>query len=140
MESYPVPQLKTLEDVTRYLNTVREYRERDITNDKLYQQALYQLGFKKTTLSLTASAAIGPTDGFVDVATGAGAVTVTLIDSPTDNQFHIISKQDASANNITIDGNGKNINGAATISWNTQYQGRLLFYVGGLGEWRALVL
>ena len=66
--------------------------------------------------------------------------TITLLASPIDGQTHIISKADSSANNVTIDGNGNNINGSSTIAFNTQYTGRILTYLGGAGEWRALTV
>lgn len=140
MESYPVPQFKAIEDVQQWCNIVREFRQRDITMDKTYQAALVQLGYKHPTITTITNLSIGPTNLSVDVDVTAAGRTITLIASPTDGQMHIVTKADASANNVTVSGNGKNINGAGTVAWNTQYQGRLLIYMAGSGEWRALTL
>jgi hypothetical protein len=144
VESYPVPELTGIDDVAalaravqQLQNMVREFRERDIAADDVYQQALYQIGYKKGTATIDDDYLLGATTYAVDVDATAAAVTVTLPPNPTDCETHAIFKNDASANNVEIDGNGKDINGTGSITFNTQYEGRILIYMGGTGEWRA---
>lgn len=125
-------------EVLRQIVAIRS-QDLPILNNIL-SNASYEGGFKRSTLSITSSTAIGAEQYWVDVDTTGGAVTVTLPLTPVDGETHVISKKNAGANAITIDGNGKNVNGAASINFNTQYQGRLLSFVGAASEWRALTL
>ena len=54
----------------------------------------------------------------------AAAVTVTLPAAPTTGQQYIVadSAGTAATHNITVDGNGNNINGAATLTMSTNYE------------------
>lgn len=79
---------------------------------------------KKTTIAKTAAYTVAVGDDVVLVDATAAAVTVTL---PTAASFKDISvtvkKTDASANAVTIDGNGSElIDGAATKALATQYK------------------
>lgn len=56
---------------------------------------------------------------FVDAT--AGALTVYLPDQPVGGRRRTIMKSDASANAVTVDGNGNNINGAGTSALAAQY-------------------
>ncbi|HDR8950741.1 TPA: hypothetical protein QDA82_001017 [Burkholderia vietnamiensis] len=58
------------------------------------------------------------------------AFTVTLEASPITGQVHIVKKVDSSANAITVSGNGKNIDGAASVSLTAQYQSTRVQYNG----------
>lgn len=66
------------------------------------------------------------------------ARTITLIASPTNGQQIIIKDNvgSASTNNITVSGNAKNIDGAASFTMNVNYQSVALMYQGT--EWRVL--
>jgi phage-related tail fiber protein len=66
-----------------------------------------------------------PTDHTIAVTT-SGAFTITLPASPATGQFFVIKDVSGSAgtNNITVSGNGNNIDGAATSTISTNY-GRL---------------
>ena len=68
----------------------------------------------------------------------AATTTVTLQASPTTGRVLIVKdgKGDAGANNITIDGNGKTIDGAGTKVINTNYDVRRLAYNGT--EWNLI--
>lgn len=64
------------------------------------------------------------TDTIVVVNKGTGAATqVNLPASPSTGRVIIVKdgKGDANANNITVSGNGKNIDGSATVTINTAY-------------------
>ena len=59
-----------------------------------------------------------------------GAFTIYLPATPYKNlQFHF-SENAGSATALTVDGNGKNINGAATLTMNGAYRQRVLRYNG----------
>jgi len=72
---------------------------------------------------VTASTTIVDSDALLLVSTGGGAVTVTLPPAGLNlGRRFTVKKMDASANNITLDGNGgETIDGAATLVWNTQW-------------------
>jgi hypothetical protein len=67
----------------------------------------------------------------VNRSTGS-ATTITLPASPTSGEIKIIKdgKGDAATNNITIQGNGKNIDGTATQVINVNYGAFSLAYNG----------
>lgn len=72
--------------------------------------------------SLTASATVQVTDHIILVDATAGDVTLTLPGADKmQNKVVRFVKIDASANAMTIDGDGQNISGAATQSTTTQY-------------------
>jgi len=73
--------------------------------------------------TITASAAISASDYTVLADAAAGAVTVTLpaASTVTGQTFHV-KKIDATANAVTLDGNGaETIDGAATKATTTQW-------------------
>lgn len=141
MDNYPKNLVNDIEGVKRFINTVREYRERDIVElNTLHQVADYDAGTRKVTLSVAVDTPINPTVLSYDVDASGAARTLTLPANPLDGEEHRIYKIDNSANNVVISGNGKNVNGGASVSFNTQYQGRLVTYMGGSGEWRSATL
>jgi len=70
--------------------------------------------------------------------TVAGAITIALPLTPGTSRSIIVKdgKGDAATNNITIDGNGKTIDGAATYVLATDYQALEIIYNGT--EWNAI--
>ncbi|HDR9078199.1 TPA: hypothetical protein QDA98_000749 [Burkholderia vietnamiensis] len=60
----------------------------------------------------------------------AAAFTVLLEASPVTGQIHVVKKIDSSANAITVSGNGKNIDGAPSVSLTAQYQSTRVQYNG----------
>lgn len=72
------------------------------------------------------------TDYYIGVDTAGGAYTITLPLNPVVGQAYDIvdSTGHAGANNITISGNGHNINGAATTTISTNYGALSLVYNG----------
>lgn len=73
------------------------------------------------------------TDCVVVINKGTGAATtVTLPASPSAGRVLVVKdgKGDAASNNITVSGNGKNIDGAASVTIGTNYDVRRLVYNG----------
>jgi len=73
---------------------------------------------------------------FVNTNTGS-AVTVTLPPSPVNGQRHTIRDVTggAAANNISIAGNGKNINGSASATISTNYASLRVEYIQAQNIW-----
>ena len=69
----------------------------------------------------------------------AGAITITLDEVPVDGKFYYIKDiGNASANNVTIDGNGKYIDGAATLSLTTNYADCEVMFCSTNSKWFIL--
>jgi hypothetical protein len=70
----------------------------------------------------------------------AGAVTYSLHPLPYDGQRVAIADATSclAANNLTLDGNGHLIEGAATLVLNTNGDNRQWFYRADLGQWKRL--
>lgn len=84
----------------------------------------------------TAAYTLATTDFVVECDATSAAFTVTLPASPKKGQMYDIVKIDSSANAVTINGNGKLINGASTVSLASQYAVYRLVYNGS--SWRVL--
>ena len=67
------------------------------------------------------------------MTTGTTDKTVTLPASPTKDDIIVVTKMDSDIGHLIVDGNGKNINGSATITIAYQYTSRTLQYTGT--EW-----
>lgn len=89
-----------------------------------------------TVLSLSAAATLSANADVVDVDATSGAVTVTLPATPTTGDQYTVRKLDASGNAVTIAGNGKNLNGAASRSLSSQYDAETIVYNGT--EWAVV--
>lgn len=73
------------------------------------------------------------TDRYISInKTVAGAITINLPNAPFIEETHTIKdmKGDAAANNITIQGNGANINGSASATISANYGYRTVVYTG----------
>lgn len=70
----------------------------------------------------------------VDDDTAVGIVTVTVGDTPDDGQTHTVKKL-GTTGNVNVSGNGKNIDGSATLSLTTQYQVATILYSAEKDEW-----
>ena len=75
------------------------------------------------------------TDCNVTADAVGGAFDITLISSPTDGQVYFVRRVNAGANDVTIAGNGKNINGVSSIALTSQYESVILIYNDNDGEW-----
>ena len=74
------------------------------------------------------------------VATSGSSINITLPTNPVDGQVYNIKDRSGNAltNNITISGNGKNIDGSATSLINTDYGSLYLVYSLLANEWFSL--
>jgi hypothetical protein len=69
----------------------------------------------------------------------AAARTLTLPAAPIGGTILVVTKTDSSANTVTIQGNGKNINGAASfVLTASQFASVTLWFSGGYNAWFAL--
>lgn len=80
-------------------------------------------GYIFAPVAITASYTVNYNDSIILANATGGAITVTL---PAANEMTqkriVVIKTDASANNVTLDGNGtETINGSATYALTTQY-------------------
>lgn len=66
-----------------------------------------------------------------------GGFTITLPANPYDGMTFHFSEVKNSANNLVISGNGKTINGAATLTMGVAYRQRKIRYSSatGVGQW-----
>jgi len=95
-------------------------------------------GRRHNITTITGTYAVLTTDEFVIVTTNSAAFTVTLPSSPTTGDTYEIKDGvgNAATNNITIDGNSKNIDGSSTYNLNVNYGAILVAYNGT--EWSVL--
>lgn len=114
------------------------YEARSFGRNKVWQFAgVEHIGAKATSANVTL------TDGdgrFIYLDATAGAYTVTLPAAPYEGQTYYVSENANLATAVTIDGNGKNINGAASLTMNAAFRQRVLRYngtqwivIGGIG-------
>ena len=72
----------------------------------------------------------------IDADATSGAITLNLKATPTTGDVYVVRKSDASGNAVTVQGNGKNINGAASSALSSQYDTLRVSYNGT--EWAVL--
>mgnify|MGYP000853917040 FL=1 len=74
---------------------------------------------------------------YIPFDVSGGGFTITLPASPYDGMTFHFSEVKGSSNALTVDGNGKNINGASTLSMAVAYQQRKIRYSSatGVGQW-----
>lgn len=78
----------------------------------------------------TANYAAVATDETILVNATAGTVVVTLPAAPTTGKKYNVKKVDSTSNTVTVNGNGRNIDGMATVSGTLPYQGWVMQYDG----------
>ena len=72
----------------------------------------------------------------INCDTTSNIITITLPSTPIDGTFYIIKDLgNASAFNITVDGNGHNINGAATVVINVDYEHTEVIFCSTNNKW-----
>lgn len=139
MQVYPQLYTDSINEIIKVIKRIINIRNEDVAEfNELNRIRGYQSGFCHATKSISSAYSAGLNDLYIDVNATGGAVIVTLPASPVDGETHFISKNDASGNAVTVSGNGKNINGSATISTTTRYATHRLVYMGGSGEWRTI--
>ncbi len=130
----PYPQMSDVND----MKMLTAIREADIVFFRDLLERVRRL-VGNDSVSLTASKTIAPNDRRVDVDTTGGAVTITLPAKPFDGELHTVVRTSAGANNVTVAGNGRNINGGATASLTTQYAVCQVEYRAINNIWRRLI-
>jgi hypothetical protein len=76
-------------------------------------------------------------DYLVRCTTASGSVTLKLPASSQDAEIHIIKKTSSDANIITIDGNGKNIDGSSTTTISVLNASKTFTYDQSTGTWNV---
>lgn len=92
----------------------------------------------QVTTPYAAAFTLGNNHGeYVPFDVSGGGFTITLPASPYDGMTFHFSEVKNSANALVIDGNGKTINGAATLTMNAAYRQRKLRYstLTGVAQW-----
>ena len=72
----------------------------------------------------------------VDGTGGGGGITATLYDAPEVGKIVSVSKADAGAGAVTVDGGTYNINGSGTYALASQYDSAIFQFNGT--EWRII--
>lgn len=138
MERYPNQLIETIDDIRIWIREVIRHRDEDIAEwEELLATAAYDSGERKKTTSITADYAAGRSDRWIDVDATADDVDVLLHPAPIDGQTHTVSVAVANSNTITLDGNGKNINGSSTLQMTSQYNFAQVTFIGPADEWRV---
>lgn len=86
----------------------------------------------------TANYTLTTSDYTVRVDATSGAITITLPLAPVHGQVYNTKKIDSSVNNVTVAGNGHNIDGAASTTIVTQYTNLTIQYDGVSTTWNIL--
>jgi hypothetical protein len=92
----------------------------------------------QVTTPYAAAFTLGNNHGeYVPFDVSGGGFTITLPANPYDGMTFHFSEVKNSANNLVISGNGKNINGAATLTMGVAYRQRKLRYssMTGVAQW-----
>lgn len=92
---------------------------------------------RNVTATTTTPYTISSTEDHIDMDATAGAKIVKLPASPVTGREVSVAKTDAGGNAVTVNGNGKNINGAGTSVLSAQYDSEVYLYTGT--EWRKRV-
>lgn len=87
-------------------------------------------GLQTATTNKTTGYTATSDDFSISCDATAGAVTITLPAAPKTGEWKGLKKLDSSGNTCTYSGNGKNIEGAATLVYSTQYQHAMAQYDG----------
>jgi hypothetical protein len=87
-------------------------------------------GLQTATVNKMANYTASSDDFSVSCDATEAAVTITLPSAPKTGEWKALKKVDSSSNTCTYSGNGKNIEGAATLVYSTQYQHAMAQYDG----------
>lgn len=138
MQEYPIVYNESEGGLASVLKRIVELRRDDVAEfNELARLRGYASGFIHKTQTIDNDYSVGLVDLYLSADATSAALTLTLSSSPIDGEKHIISKKDSTVNVVMIDGNGKDINGAATLDLTAQYQTKTLIFFGGNDEWLA---
>lgn len=134
------PHFNDASTIQQDLQRISQIRDADRTSlMAMNDQSTYRQAFYPNAREVSANTTFGKFDYHISVDATAGAITIKLpIDTGIATREVIVSKKDSSGNAVTIDGNGKNINGSSTTSAATQYSFKRMQYLPLAGEWRVL--
>jgi len=101
------------------------------------------LQMQHVTTNTTLSSTSGASGGYsyaIGVDSTDESITITLPPSPENGRVYSIIDigGNASSNNITIDGNGKNIIGSSTVIMNNDYNSVQLIFSSNKDQWFIL--
>jgi len=133
---YPIFRGNNQQEV---LDRIAQLRDDDLSDfDETRRRQVFENALRPNIRELTADEEIGINDFTIDVDATSGAVTIDLPADPPQGIVYAIGKADVSGNSVTIDANGKTINGSATEVLSAQYDYRMIQYVPGADEWRII--
>jgi hypothetical protein len=137
LKSYPsFLSDKTLMEDLRRVAQLRSDDANIVT--ALQDESTYKQGFYPNVREVSASTTVGKFDYHIEGDTTAGSITITL---PNDEKIgcrEIVISKKVAGNQITVDGNGKNINGSATHAITTLHKCHCFHYLPAADEWRIL--
>ena len=108
--------------------------ERHLQNRRT-RRAGFDLGSQQLAL-YTATTTLGNNHGeLVQFNATGGAFTIYLPPKPYDGMTFHFSEAAGNATALTVDGNSKSINGAATLTMNAAYRQRKLRYSSLASQW-----
>lgn len=140
LEEYPDILLRDVDSLVTFLERIVETRNDDVAQlNVLLELSSYNSGFARLTSIFTANETIGRTNLYSDVDATSGNLTIKLDPTPIDGQTNYIAKSDSGSNTVTVDGNGKNINGTSSLVLTSQYDKLMVVYMGGSDEWRKWI-
>jgi len=117
------------------LNRINEIWDDFITEFRVVRDAT--LRDANRTVSVSDDYYPSQNDVTIECNTSGGNVTVFLDPNPIDGQTHTVTKTSAS-HQVTVDGNGHNINGGTTHAITSNYLTHTFRYLGGITQWRII--
>ena len=140
IEEYPKIIPADIDSLAKFLQRIVEIRDDDISIiNKLLSEVSYNTGFAKTTNEFITDETIGRSNIYNDVDASSGNITISLDPDPIDGQTYYIAKSDATGNTVTVSGNGKTINGGASLVLAARYDTIMIVYMGNADEWRRWI-
>ncbi|HMA77698.1 MAG TPA: hypothetical protein VKP88_00985 [Candidatus Paceibacterota bacterium] len=88
---------------------------------------------RPTVFEVDADTTLEPISYQLLICTNTSPITLTVNDTPTTRDVLIVKA--AGTGQVTIDGNGKNIDGNSTLILTTQYSAPNLVFTTAAGEW-----
>jgi hypothetical protein len=108
--------------------------ELHLANHKI-RRAGMELGTGQSAAFTSAVTLTNSHSELVQFDASGGAFTIFLPASPYDGQTYHLSEIAGNATALTVDGNGKTINGAATLTMNAAFRQRKLRYSALAAQW-----
>lgn len=140
LRTYPEFHDKSLDGLQKDLKKMSYTHDSEIVWSKSVEaRMVYKKAFYPNVREVSANTTFGPDDWHIDVNATGGAITINLPDDETIGCRHcVVSKSDASANAVTIEGQSKNINGAGTASISSRYGVKRFHFLPTADEWREV--